>query len=78
MLKSDKIGNETIREKLGADKMRKARLRWFEHVKRCADAPVRRSEMLVVGGMSRGISRPKKYWGEAIRQNMTQFHITRT
>ncbi|KAG5623698.1 hypothetical protein H5410_008916 [Solanum commersonii] len=44
--RSDKIRNEVIREKVGVasvvDKLREARLRWFGHVKRQADAPVRR------------------------------------
>ncbi|WMV29994.1 hypothetical protein MTR67_023379 [Solanum verrucosum] len=64
--RSDKIRNEVIREKVGVasvvDKLREARLRWFGHVKRrCADAPVRRCEGLVVEGTRRGRGRPKKY-----------------
>ncbi|XP_019237635.1 PREDICTED: uncharacterized protein LOC109217817 [Nicotiana attenuata] len=46
--KLDKIKNEDIRVKVGVapmeDKVRKARLRWFGHVKRTSlDAPARRS-----------------------------------
>ncbi|KAG5591215.1 hypothetical protein H5410_041729 [Solanum commersonii] len=57
--RSDKIRNEVIREKVGVasvvDKLREARLRWFEHVKRrCADAPVRRCEGLDIEGTRRG------------------------
>ncbi|WMV16256.1 hypothetical protein MTR67_009641 [Solanum verrucosum] len=79
--RSDKIRNEVIREKVGVasvvDKLREARLRWFGHVKRrCADAPVRRCEGLVVEGMRRGRGRLKKYWGEVIRQDLAQLHIT--
>ncbi|WMV15276.1 hypothetical protein MTR67_008661 [Solanum verrucosum] len=79
--RSDKIRNEVIREKVGVasvvDKLREARLRWFGHVKRrCEDAPVRRCEGLVVEGTRRGRGRPKKYWGEVIRQDLAQFHIT--
>ncbi|KAG5606376.1 hypothetical protein H5410_027868 [Solanum commersonii] len=79
--RSDKIRNEAIREKVGeasvVDKLREARLRWFGHVKRrCADAPVRRCEGLVVEGTRRGRGRPKKYWGEVIRQDLAQLHLT--
>ncbi|KAL3368566.1 hypothetical protein AABB24_009429, partial [Solanum stoloniferum] len=79
--RSDKIRNEVIREKVGVasvvDKLREARLRWFGHVKRRgADAPVRRCEGLVVEGTRRGRGRPKKYWGEVIRQDLAQLHIT--
>ncbi|WMV12452.1 hypothetical protein MTR67_005837 [Solanum verrucosum] len=79
--RSDKIKNEVVREKVGVasvvDKLREARLRWFGHVKRrCADAHVRRCEGLVVEGTQRGRGRPKKYWGEVIRQDLAQLHIT--
>ncbi|WMV16838.1 hypothetical protein MTR67_010223 [Solanum verrucosum] len=79
--RSDRIRNEVIREKVGVasvvDKLREARLRWFGHVKRRgADAPVRRCEGLVVEGTRRGRGRPKKYWGEVIRQDLAQLHIT--
>ncbi|KAG5584745.1 hypothetical protein H5410_045179 [Solanum commersonii] len=80
-LLSDKIRNEVIREKVRVasvvDKLREVRLRWFGHVKRrCADAPVRRCEGLDIEGTRRGRGRPKKYWGEVIRQDMAQLHIT--
>ncbi|KAG5606833.1 hypothetical protein H5410_028325 [Solanum commersonii] len=79
--RSDKIRNEVIREKVGVasvvDKLREAKLRWFGHVKRrCTDAPVRRCEGLAIEGTRRGRGRPKKYWGEVIRQDLAQFHIT--
>ncbi|KAL3356212.1 hypothetical protein AABB24_017079 [Solanum stoloniferum] len=79
--RSDKIRNEVIREKVGVspvvDKLREVRLRWFGHVKRrCADAPVRRCEGLVVEGTQRGRGRPRKYWEEVIRQDLAQLHIT--
>ncbi|KAG5582964.1 hypothetical protein H5410_053591 [Solanum commersonii] len=41
-----------------------------------ADAPVRRCEGLVVEGTRRGRGRPKKYWGEVIRQDLAQLHLT--
>ncbi|KAG5594228.1 hypothetical protein H5410_035460 [Solanum commersonii] len=42
--RSDRIWNEAIQDNAGVtsvmDKMREARLRWFEHVKkRCGEAP---------------------------------------
>ncbi|XP_070014029.1 uncharacterized protein [Nicotiana sylvestris] len=62
----DKIRNEDIREKVGVapmeDKMREARLRWFEHIqRRSIDAPVRRCEQLAMVGTRRGRGRPKNY-----------------
>ncbi|KAG5571816.1 hypothetical protein H5410_061582 [Solanum commersonii] len=76
--RSNKIRNEVIREKVGVasvvDKLREARLRWFGHVKRRSQ--VRRCEGLDIEGMRRGRGRPKKYWGEVIRQDMAQLHIT--
>ncbi|KAG5595319.1 hypothetical protein H5410_036551 [Solanum commersonii] len=79
--RSDKIRNEVIREKVGVapvvDKLREARLRWFGHVRRrCVDALVRRCEGLAIKGTRRGRSRPKRYWGEVIRQDLAQLHIT--
>ncbi|OIT40013.1 hypothetical protein A4A49_51747 [Nicotiana attenuata] len=59
------------------DKMREARLRWFDHVRRrSTDAPVRRCERLTLEGLRRGRGRPKKRWGEVIRQDMTQHKLT--
>ncbi|KAM3376423.1 hypothetical protein P3S68_015138 [Capsicum galapagoense] len=77
----DRVRNETIREKVGVTpvecKMREARLRWFEHVKRRGmDAPVRRCERLALDGFRRGRGRPKKYWGEVIRRDMEQLQLT--
>ncbi|KAG5581552.1 hypothetical protein H5410_052179 [Solanum commersonii] len=65
LAKRDRIRNVDIRDKMGVasvkDKMREAGLRWFEHVKRrCTDA----------------LSRPKKYKGEAITQDMTHLQVT--
>ncbi|XP_075093167.1 uncharacterized protein LOC142177455 [Nicotiana tabacum] len=79
--RKDKIRNEDIREKVGVapmeDKMREARLRWFGHIqRRNTDAPVRRCERLAVVGTRRGRGRPKKYWGEVIRQDMTRLRVT--
>ncbi|KAG5625059.1 hypothetical protein H5410_010277 [Solanum commersonii] len=77
--RSDKIRNEVIREKVEVasvvDKLREARLRWFGHVKRQV-CSVRESEGLVVEGTRRGRGRPKKYWGEVIRQDLAQLHLT--
>ncbi|XP_060191168.1 uncharacterized protein LOC132620753 [Lycium barbarum] len=77
----DRIRNEDIRDKVGVasveDKMREARLRWFWHVKRRGiDAPVQRCERLALDGFRRGRGRPKKYWGEVIRQDLALFQIT--
>nr|XP_016515887.1 PREDICTED: uncharacterized protein LOC107832536 [Nicotiana tabacum] len=77
----DKIKNEVIREKVGVapvdEKMREARLMWFGHVRRRSpDAPVRSCERLAVVGASRGRGRPKRYWGEVIRQDMAKMRIS--
>ncbi|XP_070026616.1 uncharacterized protein [Nicotiana sylvestris] len=77
----NKIRNEDFQEKVGVapieDKMREARLRWFRHIqRRSTDAPVRRCERLVVVGMRRGRVRPKKYWGDVIRQDLARLRIT--
>ncbi|KAG5604424.1 hypothetical protein H5410_025916 [Solanum commersonii] len=37
---------------------------------------LRRCEGLVVEGTRRGRGRPKKYWGEVIRQDLAQLHLT--
>ncbi|XP_055821948.1 uncharacterized protein LOC129890416 [Solanum dulcamara] len=79
--RSDKIRNEAIREKVGVasveDKMWETRLRWFGHVKRrVPDAPVRRCERLAMDYFRRGRGRPKKYWGEVIRQDMAHLRLT--
>ncbi|XP_070056715.1 uncharacterized protein [Nicotiana tomentosiformis] len=74
--RKDGIRNKVIRDKVGVasveDKLRESRLRWFGHVKRRdIDAPVRRCERLSMAGLRKGRGRPKKYWGEVIRQDMS-------
>lgn len=51
------------------NKMWKARLRWFGHVKRSTNAPVRRCKLTVIG-LIRDRSRPRKSCGEVIRYDM--------
>ncbi|XP_070013916.1 uncharacterized protein [Nicotiana sylvestris] len=59
------------------DKMREAWLRWFGHVRRrSTDAPVMRCERLTLEDLRRGKSRPKKRWGEVIRQDTKQLQLT--
>ncbi|XP_070056639.1 uncharacterized protein [Nicotiana tomentosiformis] len=77
----DKIMNEDIREKVGVapmdNKMREARLRWFGNVRRrSSNSPVRRCERLALTSIRRGRGRPKKYWGEVIRQDMARLQIS--
>ncbi|XP_059281238.1 uncharacterized protein LOC132034923 [Lycium ferocissimum] len=72
---------DRIRNRVGVapvvDKMREGRLRWFGHVqRRCVDAPVRRCERMAVVGLKRGRGRPKKAWGEVIRQDMALLQLT--
>lgn len=80
-IRIDKIRNENIWVRLRVisveDKMREARFRQFEHVKRrSADAPIRRCEMLALVGLKRGRGKPNKYQGEVIRQDMTLLQLT--
>lgn len=61
----DRFRNEVIQDKVEvaslADKIRKARLRWFGHVKRrCTKEPVRWCESLAIAGFRRGRGRPRK------------------
>ncbi|XP_059298098.1 uncharacterized protein LOC132050750 [Lycium ferocissimum] len=77
----DRIRNEVIRDKMDVasvvDKMREGRLRWFGHMQwRCVDAPVTRCERMAMVGLKRGRGRPKKAWGEVIRQDMTLLQLT--
>ncbi|XP_055821984.1 uncharacterized protein LOC129890457 [Solanum dulcamara] len=77
----ERIRNKDIQDKVGVasveEKMREVRLRWFGHVKmRDNDASVRRCERLAIDGFRRGKERPKKYWGELIRQDMAQSQLT--
>ncbi|KAK4730683.1 hypothetical protein R3W88_023671 [Solanum pinnatisectum] len=80
LTRRDIIRNEDIHAKVevAMDKMRKSRMRWFRHVKRtCMDAPVRRCERLTIEGLRRGRGRPKKYWIEVIRKDMTSLKLTK-
>ncbi|XP_070046951.1 uncharacterized protein [Nicotiana tomentosiformis] len=79
--KLDRIRNEAIHDKVGVatieDKIREARLKWFGHVRRrSTDALVKRCERLTLEGLRRGRCRPKKRWGEVIRQDMAQLQLT--
>lgn len=74
--RSDKTRNEYIQIYVGVasvvDKTREARLTCFGHVKRrCVDTLVRRCERLVIKVTRRGKDRPKKYWGEVIRHDVS-------
>ncbi|XP_070042497.1 uncharacterized protein [Nicotiana tomentosiformis] len=77
----DRIKNEATRNRVGVasveNKMQESRLRWFGHVKRRSiDTHVRRCERLALESLRRGRGRPKKYWGEVIRQDMSLLQLT--
>lgn len=58
--------------------MREDRLRWFGHVnRRWAEALVRRCESCAIASFMRGTGKPKKNWGEIIRQDMTHLQLAR-
>lgn len=78
--RKERIRNEVIRDNVGVasmeDKLQESRLRWFGHVKsRDIDAPVRRYERLSIAGR-KGRDRPKKYWGDVVRQDMSLLQLT--
>ncbi|XP_070036548.1 uncharacterized protein [Nicotiana tomentosiformis] len=78
--RKDRIRNEIIRDKVGVayveDKLRESRLRWFKHVRRRdMDALMRRCERLSMAGLRKGRGRPKKYWTEVIRQDMSLLQL---
>ncbi|XP_070025164.1 uncharacterized protein [Nicotiana sylvestris] len=79
--RKDRIRNEVIRDKVGVssveDKLQELRLRWFGHVKRRdIDAPVRRCKRLSIVGLRKGRGRPKKYWAEVVRQDISLLQLT--
>ncbi|XP_075074885.1 uncharacterized protein LOC142162432 [Nicotiana tabacum] len=79
--KKDRIRNKVIRDRVGVasmeDKLQESRLRLFGHVKRRdIDASVRRCERLSIAGLRKGRGRPKKYWGEVVRQDMSLLQLT--
>jgi len=79
----DRIGNGVIRDLVKVapigDKMRESRLRWFGHVKRrSVDAPVRRSESIIIPEGKRGRGRPKKSLAKVIRQDLKAVDLRRT
>jgi len=76
----DRIRNGVIRERVGVapleDKLRETRLRWFGHVKRSVDAPVRRCEAIDLSCYRRGRGRPKMSWDVVIRSDMKLMGLT--
>jgi len=79
-MKLDKIRNEVIRDLVKVapieDKMRESRLRWFGHVKRSMDIPVRRCETINIPVGNRGRGRPKKSLDEVIRGDLKVVALT--
>ena len=78
--RKDRIRNEYIRETVGVahieDKLRENRLRWFSHVqRRPVDAPVRKSDKIVVPGMVRGRGRPRLTWEYVVQQDMNIYNL---
>jgi len=53
------------------DKMRDARLRWYDHIRRRPmDLPVRRCETIECLNYKRNRGRSKKSWSEVIRHDL--------
>lgn len=79
-IRRERIKNKDIQDKVGVilvkDKMREVRLREFGHmVRRCTNTLLRRCERLAMNGFKRANRRPKKYWREVIRHDMTQLLV---
>jgi len=76
----DKISNGVIRDLVKIapieDKMRETRLRWFVHMKRSVDAPMRRCERVSIPEGKRGRRRSKKSVDEVIRENLKVVGLT--
>ena len=77
--RKDKIRNEYVRgtakiAKLG-DKLRNARQRWYEHVKRREEDYVgkRMMEMTVTGRRKRG--RPRRRWMDLVREDIKMLGV---
>jgi len=78
--RADRISHVVIREKVGVtpidDKMREARLGWFDHFKRRSlEAPVRRYEKINPSGGRRGRGRSRKSC-EVIRHDVKTLGLT--
>jgi len=74
-MRMDRINNGLIRDLVKVapieDKIKEARLRWFDHVKRrSADAPVKRCERINIRECKRKRGRPKKNLNEMIREEL--------
>lgn len=60
-----RIFRTKVRVTFVVDKLKEGRLRWFVNVKRrCADALMRKCEMLDIVGSRRGRGKLEKYWGK--------------
>ena len=71
----DRIRNEHIRETVGVthieDKLRENIFRRYDHVqRRPVDAPVRKSNRIVVPGDVRGSGRPRLTWASVVKHDM--------
>ena len=70
-MRFDKIRNEVIRGRICIeDKMRDARLRWFGHIRRSMDAPMRRYKNFGRLHHRRSRGRPKKSLSKVIRHDL--------
>jgi len=78
----DKVRNEDIRKKTGSRKLediiKERRLRWFGHVLRVDNSRTARQagNTLELRGYKRKPGRPRKNWGDVIKQDLRQMDLT--
>ena len=76
----DKVRNERIHKMIEVapieEKMRENRLRWFGHIQRPTNAPVRKSDAIHIEGNARGRGRPKLTWIEIIKKYLVWCGLT--
>ena len=75
----DKIWNDEIRRRCGvvciAEKVKEAKLRWYGHVSRSKEEPIRSIMELNIEG-NRGWGRPKKRWLDCVKEDLNKNGLT--
>ena len=77
----DRVSNEEVQRRCGVedleDRLRRARLRWFGHVRRREEGHIhvwrRAVELEVVG--KRMVRRPRKTWRQEVKEDLKHLNI---